>query len=101
MIEKAVEDNERSDAALKTAYMRGWVEPLENSAPKGSLGPDGKLPTGALYDRIGPIWRLTEGGWAVINRTHGWTVFAILVSILSLVVAVFSLVISVKGSHGQ
>ncbi len=26
VIERAVEDNEQTDAALKTAYMRGWVK---------------------------------------------------------------------------
>jgi hypothetical protein len=28
VVEKAVEDNEQTDAALKTAFMRGWVEPI-------------------------------------------------------------------------
>lgn len=41
VIEKAVQDNEDTDAALKTCYMRGWVEPLENSVPKGKLKDDG------------------------------------------------------------
>ena len=37
VIENAVEYNEQTDAALKTAYMRGWVKPIENAVPKGSL----------------------------------------------------------------
>lgn len=49
VIEDAVEDNERTDAALKTAYIRGWVAPIENAVPKGKLAPDGALPTGPLF----------------------------------------------------
>ena len=49
VIEKAVEDNEETDAALKTCYMRGWVEPLENSVPKGKPKEDGSLPDDYIY----------------------------------------------------
>ena len=98
VIEMAVTDDEQTDTALKTAWMRGWVEPIENAVPKGKLNPDGSLPDGPLYYGIGPIWRLTEAGWSVINRSHGWTLFAVLVSILSLIVAIGSLVVSLKGA---
>jgi hypothetical protein len=101
VIELAVTDDELTDAALKTAWMRGWVEPIENAVPKGRLNPDGSLPDGPLYYGTGSIWRLTEAGWAVIKRSHGWTLVAILLSILSLVVAIGSLVISLKGISGR
>lgn len=97
VIENAVDDNEKTDTALKTAYMRGWVEPIENAVPKGSLTPDGKLPpTGALFQGSGPLWRLTEGGWDVVNRSHSWALFAVLISVLSFAISVGSLVISLK-----
>jgi hypothetical protein len=98
VIESAVEDdNEDVDAALKTAYLRGWVEPIENAVPKGKLTPDGRLPTENLFQSSGPLWRMTDAGWAVINRRQGWTLFAILIALLSFAVSVGSLVISLKG----
>lgn len=88
VIENAVPDNEDTDAALKTCFMRGWVEPLENSVPKGSLTPDGKLPNGVLFDKSGPLWKLTDSGWSAINRVHEWTLIGILLTALGVLVAV-------------
>jgi hypothetical protein len=99
VIEKAVEDNEQTDAALKTAYMRGWVEPIENAIPKGKLTPSGALPSGNPFQGVGPLWRLTEGGWAVVNRSHRWALFAIVVSVLSFSVSVVSLGMTLKSLH--
>ena len=39
-------------------------------------------------------YRLTEGGWAVLNRSHAWIVATFLVSAVGLVVAVASLLIA-------
>lgn len=87
VIEKAVEDNEETDAALKTCYMRGWVEPLENSVPKGKLKEDGSLPDGNLFNSAGPIWKLTDSGWAAINRVHEWALIGILIGAVGVIVA--------------
>jgi hypothetical protein len=87
VVEKAVEDNEETDAALKTCYMRGWVEPLANSVPKGKLKEDGSLPDGALFESSGPIWKLTDSGWAAINRAHEWTLVGILIGAVGVIVA--------------
>jgi len=95
VIENAVEDNEKTDAALKTAHMRGWVKPIENAVPKGKLTPDGALPSGNPFQGVGPVWQLTEGGWTVVNRTHWWALFAILISALSFTVSVVSLVLTI------
>jgi hypothetical protein len=88
VIEKAVEDNEETDAALKTCYMRGWVEPLENSIPRGKLKKDGSLPDGNLYHSFGPVWKLTDSGWAAINRVHEWTLISILIGAIGVIVAI-------------
>ena len=88
VIEKAVEDNEETDTALKTCYMRGWVEPLENSIPRGKLKEDGSLPDGNLYQSFGPVWKLTDSGWAAINRAHEWTLIGILIGALGVLVAI-------------
>lgn len=88
VIENAVPDNEETDAALKTCFMRGWVEPLENSVPKGSLTADGKLPNGIHFDKCGPLWKLTDSGWSAINRVHEWTLIGILLTALGVLVTV-------------
>ncbi len=85
VIENAVGDSEETDANLKTCYMRGWVEPIENALPQGKLTPDGKLPDGDIFDRIGPLYRITDSGWSVINRSHQWFLLTVLVAVLSLI----------------
>jgi len=62
VIEKAVEDNAETDSALKTFYMRGWVEPIQNAVPRGKLTADGKLPQGNIFNQTGPFYRLTDSG---------------------------------------
>jgi hypothetical protein len=99
VIEDAIEDNEETDAALKTAYMRGWVEPIENAVPKGKLTSGGALPSGNPFLEVGPLWRLTEGGWAVVNQTHWWALFAIVISVLSFAVSVGSLLLTLYWRH--
>lgn len=88
VIENAVEDTKDVDAALKTCFMRGWVEPLTNSIPKGSLNKDGTLPAGELFKSAGPVWKLTDSGWAAINRAHEWTLIGVLLAAISVLVAV-------------
>ena len=85
VIENAVEDNSETDAILKTCYMRGWVEPIEDALPKGRLTPEGKLPDGNIFDKVGPVYRLTDSGWSVINRSHQWFMISIFVAILALI----------------
>jgi hypothetical protein len=99
VIENAVEDSEQTDAALKTCHMRGWVEPIENALPRGKLMPDGTLPSGDIFQNVGPLYRLTEGGWAAVNRTHRWSVLAIAISILSFAVSVGSLLAAITSLH--
>jgi hypothetical protein len=99
VIENAVEDNEQTDTALKTAYMRGWVKPIENAVPKGKLTPEGSLPSGNLFQGVWPLWQLTEGGWDVVNRTHWWALFAVLISVLSFSVSSGSLLLALCWRH--
>ena len=75
--------------------MRGWVKPIENAVPKGKLTPDGALACGNPFPGVGPLWLLTEGGWTVVNRTHWWALFAILISVLSFTVPAGALVVAI------
>ena len=72
VIEKAPVSEPGVDEALRTCHMRGWLEPICNAIPRGKLTEDGSLPEGDLCKKMGPYYRLTEGGWAAIRRTHFW-----------------------------
>jgi hypothetical protein len=88
VIEYAIPDDEETDALLKTCFMRGWVEPLENSVPKGRLKPDGSLPDGEWFKSRGPVWKLTDSGWAAINRSHQKTILGLFLSLIAVIIAV-------------
>ncbi len=88
VIEYAVPDDEETDALLKTCYMRGWIEPLEDSIPKGKLQPDGSLPEGPMFQSQGPLWKLTDSGWSAINRSHQLTMLGLFLSLVGVLIAV-------------
>ena len=71
-------ESEENDANLRTCDLRGWIEPIENAIPKGKLTPDNRLPDGDVFTSVGPIYRITDSGWAKIQRTY--TFFLISVS---------------------
>ena len=95
VIERSPPHSEQFDAALRTCHLRGWIEPIHDGIPIARLQPDGSFPGFPLRERA-PIYRLTEGGWQVINRAQGWILAAFTVAILSLVVSILSLIISMK-----
>lgn len=99
VIERAIEDNERTDAALRTCHMRGWIEVLDNAVPTGALLPDGSLPPGNPFRGSRPLYRLTEGGWDIVRRSHLWSIIAIAISVLSFAVSVMSLVAAFPAFH--
>jgi hypothetical protein len=90
VIEKAIGDDEETDTALLTCYMRGWVEPIEGAIPSGRLNPDGSLPSGFQFDKVKTHYRLTSAGWSVINGSHRLSVIALTISIISLAVSVLA-----------
>jgi hypothetical protein len=80
-------DSEGARAAIGTCQLRGWVDVLWDNMPHASLGPGGELPT-PLFQGVKPFYRLTDSGWAAINRSHGWARAEVLVALIALVVAV-------------
>lgn len=86
VIEKAVPDIEDHDAALMTCVMRGWVEPLDNAIPTGDMAADGSLPDGPLFTRRTTLCRLTDSGWAVINRTHMLQLVGIFLAVVAAII---------------
>lgn len=91
VIERALPEDEETETNLRTCHLRGWVEPLENAIPQGRLTEDGRLPSGDVFSKCGPLYRLTDSGWDAIQRTHVITLLGILVSLLGVGVAVLAL----------
>lgn len=94
VVERGPSRREPSDAALRSCHLRGWAEPIGNAVRSGSLGPDGTIPDGHVYDRIGPIYRITEAGWHVLRRTHIWVVMTFVLALASLVATLLGFIIS-------
>ena len=91
VIERAIPDDERTEENLRTCYLRGWVEPIENAIPKGKLTDDGNLPEGNQFPNYGPLYRLTDSGWNAIHRTHVIALLGVIVSLLAAAVGVIAL----------
>ena len=91
VVEKAIPDDEQTEANLRTCHLRGWIEPIENAIPKGSLTKDGQLPEGAIFSERGPLYRLTDSGWNAIHRTHVIGLLGITISLLAAALAVMAL----------
>jgi len=89
VIEMALQRNNDSEAALATCIMRGWVVLLYEDLPTGDLTPEGTLPSEAAFLKTETHYRLTEGGWAAINRAHAWVLINVTVAVLAILVAVW------------
>lgn len=87
LIENALISDDETDAAIRTCYMRGWVEPIVDAIPHGRLRPDGRLPDGPIMTDVRPVYRLTEAGWSVINRAQLIAILTIFLSILTLILS--------------
>jgi hypothetical protein len=101
-----VEDAVRRDAAtmqaIHTCILRGWIEEIPGKI-RSKLRPNDGQP---LVDP--PMWpfpmthyRITEAGWAALNRAHAWTVAKILIGLLlSLLTLMGRLVIAAWSNNG-
>ena len=79
--------------AITTCLMRGWVEVLQDAVLKSQLCPDG-LPD--RYEAIkgnDTVYRITDSGCAVINRTHTCSLATFAVSLLSLSAVVLQMLL--------
>lgn len=91
VIEKGLPDNEETWKNLITCHMRGWVEVLREGVPFKHIGganPVEAIMSGPAFTSKKNIYRLTEGGWAVLNRSHGWVLATFIVSTVSLAATV-------------
>jgi len=94
VVERGPSRREPSDAALRSCHLRGWAEPIANAVRSGTLGPEGTIPDGQVYDRVGPIYRITEAGWHVLHRSHAWIVMTLVIALASLVATLLGFIVS-------
>ena len=94
VVEQSPPDAEWFDLGVRTCLIRGWVEVLHENLPTGAVLMLGKTPVPPSQFSPKTHYRLTEGGWAVLNRSHSWVLATFLVSSLGLMVAVASLLVA-------
>lgn len=102
VIELAPPNTKWFDIAVRTAHIRGWVEILHDSIPSGQLkfglNDEPRLPNSI---QAKTIYRLTEGGWAVIRRSHAWVIATFAISFLSLVAALIGIAVSATTANSE
>jgi hypothetical protein len=91
VIEKSVLHDEGTEENLRTCHLRGWVEPIANTIPRGKLTADGSLPPGFVFSEQAPLYRLTDSGWNAIHRAYVVALLSLIVAFLALGVAVIGL----------
>jgi len=92
VIEHALMTNRSNEADIATCIMRGWIEVLSESIPKGSLNPDGSLPDvplNQLFNETENLYKITDSGWAVINRQNTIITVTLIVAFLTLIIMLF------------
>lgn len=92
VIENSLIIDNNSEAEVATCLMRGWIDILEKSIRFGQLTKDGKLPNkpiDKLFNETGNIYRITESGWAVINRQKTILIVALLIAFMTLIFMIF------------
>jgi hypothetical protein len=91
VIDRTISEDGDTHAALLTCYMRGWVEPLEHAVPSAKLSPSGSLPPNFSFEKMETFYRLTSAGWSVIHRSDLIATCALLISAMSLALAIFGI----------
>lgn len=94
LVERALTVDEEVEGALRTCFLRGWVEPISNDPiPHGDAFRVGAA-TGPLFDGARVIYRLTDSGWNVINNVQAWVVATFVISVASLFASVVGVVVT-------
>ena len=87
--------DEETIAALRTCHMRGWIEVIKDAVPRAEIDDSGNLPI--EWEGVAPVYRLTDAGWHVLNRTHAWNVAIFVVATATLVASVIAAYLAVAG----
>jgi hypothetical protein len=94
VLEKSPSREEWFELGVRTALIRGWVQVLHEHLPTGQVTFQGKDPIFPRSASLMTHYKLTEGGWAVLNRSHAWVLATFLVSAISLFISVAALAVA-------
>lgn len=94
MVERSPPREEWFELGVRTALIRGWVEVLHENLPTGAVQMLGTVPQLPRSMTPETHYKLTEGGWAVLNRTQAWLLATFMVSAMGLVVSAVALVVA-------
>jgi hypothetical protein len=89
VVENAGPDDEATSIDLRTCHLRGWVEPIADSLPHGTV--EGFLSTGVAFSGVAPVYRLTGEGWAAIYRLYPLTGIGVIAGLLVVLIGVLTL----------
>lgn len=94
VLERSPPRDEWFELGVQTAMIRGWVEVLHENMPTGQVRFQGSSPS--FPEQMAPAthYKLTEGGWAVLNRSQAWILATFIVSAFGLLVSVAALVVA-------
>jgi hypothetical protein len=94
VVERSTPNEEWFEVGVLTCHIRGWVEVLHEGLPTGEVQMHGQSPRLPAEMPRKTHYRLTEGGWAVLNRAHGWVIATFITSGLGLLVGLASLAVA-------
>jgi hypothetical protein len=94
VVELAPKLDPETEAALRTCWLRGWVELISHDAvPRGDVA-NLQQPDRPLYDTAAPIYRLTDSGWNVIHSTRQWLIATFAIAAATLVATIISVIVT-------
>ncbi|GGI81587.1 hypothetical protein GCM10007978_19280 [Shewanella hanedai] len=88
VIERAIKRNEETKALFLTAQIRGWVEILHENIPTGSLDAEGRMNIEQPFQSRENHWKLTDSGWAAIQRRHQVSILGLFVALAGVFLAI-------------
>jgi hypothetical protein len=88
VIEYAVEESEENIGLIYTCQIRGWIELLHENVPSEQLGSDSQSSIPSQMKSKKHVWKLTDSGWAAIQRRHEITVLAVSIALLGIIVPI-------------
>jgi len=102
VVENGTPDAEWFDVAVQTCLIRGWIDVLHDSFPSGTLGfRDDGAPIFPEYMPLKSVYKLTEGGWAALNRSHAWVISTFIIALVTLVVTIAPFLVALLATIMQ
>ncbi|MCX2760076.1 hypothetical protein OQJ65_17215 [Vibrio sp. Sgm 22] len=88
VVERAIGRDEETKTFLLTAQIRGWVDVLHENMPTGKIDGDGNMLSDQPFTSKETHWKLTDSGWAAIQRRHQLSVLSLGVAIIAILIGI-------------